>query len=88
MAGSTKLLAVVIPMLSLLTGCPTSPACVPAETRCVEGTAEICGSDGAWRVLMDCVEEGMVCCWYPGDSDAGLPAGHTCLQECLGDDGE
>lgn len=63
------------------TGCPT-PVCDPTETRCSGTSAEICGSDGVWRTLMDCAPEGMSCCWVAADPDAGVPSGHTCLPTC------
>lgn len=75
----------LIPVVLLLAGCPT-PVCEPMETRCNGQTAEICGSDGIWRVLMECEPEGMVCCYMPQD-DAGMPSGHTCLPECAEADG-
>lgn len=62
-------------------GCPT-PVCDPTETRCSGQTAEICGSDGVWRVLLDCPADGMVCCAVEQDLDAGTPSGHTCLPAC------
>ncbi len=68
-------------LVLMLSGCPT-PVCDPTETRCSGATAEICGSDGLWRVLMDCAPEGMNCCWVEADPDAGIPSGHTCLPEC------
>jgi hypothetical protein len=75
--------------LLALMGCPT-PVCDPTETRCVGETAEICGSDGLWRVLMECGGEGMVCCRIEQDLDAGVPSGHTCLPTCpvVADGGE
>jgi hypothetical protein len=63
------------------TGCPPT-VCDPAETRCNGPVAEICGSDGVWRTLMDCAADGMVCCWVPADLDNGIPEGYSCLPEC------
>lgn len=67
--------------------------CTPAETRCFENRAQICGSDQRWRVFEDCEEIGGVeadwtCCWQPGNLDEGIPEGHTCLPgcECPADD--
>ena len=73
----------LLPLILFLAvaGCPLDP-CAPTETRCTRTQAEICGSDGVWRVLMDCNAEGMRCCWIAQDLDAGVPSGHTCLPTC------
>jgi hypothetical protein len=71
-----------LPLFAILfSGCPTDP-CTPLDTRCVRTRAEICGSDGVWRTMMDCEAEGMVCCWMAADLDLGIPEGYSCLPEC------
>jgi len=79
----------LLPLLVVLgcSGCPV-PVCDPTDTRCVSGVAEICGSDGVWRTLMDCVAEGMRCCDVEADLDAGIPSGHTCLPTCMDGGGD
>lgn len=73
--------AAVAVLLLVSAGCPV-PVCDPTETRCTGAAAEICGSDGVWRTLMDCSVEGMACCYVDADPDAGVPSGNTCLPSC------
>jgi hypothetical protein len=66
--------------LPFVMACPLPESCVPETTRCDEqNMAEICGSDGMWRTLMDCNNVGSPgwrCCPMV-DGDGG--AGHSCL---------
>jgi len=70
-------LGAVLFALVTLTGCPLP--CDPTQTRCTGSVAQICGSDGQWRTLMDCAAEGMACRSVVADPDAGTPSGCTCL---------
>lgn len=76
-----RLALALIVVLILLTGCPT-PVCVPTETRCQDQSAEICGSDGQWRTLMDCGPEAMTCCFLEADDEVGIPEGYSCMTAC------
>jgi len=72
-----------------LTGCPKPDDCTPNETRCYLNRAQICGSDQRWRTFMDCEELGgtmidWTCCLQEGDGT--IPAGHTCLERCPGEE--
>ena len=75
-------------LLIALLACSCNDNCVPESTQCVGNIAEICGSDQNWREMINCddlVTPGFECCWQPGDEDAGVPEGHTCLpsEECV-----
>lgn len=69
-------------MVLLFAGCPHDN-CVPDTTRCFANQAQICNSATDWQLIADCtrVEGGgeWCCCWFEGDEDLEIPAGHTCL---------
>jgi len=72
-------------LVLLLSGCPMPDDCTPAETRCFNNRAQICGSDQRWRTFLDCEELGgqmidWTCCWMPEDVELGVPAGCTCVE--------
>ena len=81
-------------LMLALAGCPTTaPSCPTIGfTRCQGQRAQICQADGTWGTIEDCdrttanTGTPWVCCFFPGDGDAGWPAGNTCLApaECAG----